>query len=61
MQAQQGTEAHFTATVAAKAAALRINLNIEGCGVVAPLNMLLLAVPFSPGPWRRRRRRDAAL
>ena len=36
LQAHWETEAHFTATVAAKAAALRINLNIEGCGAVAP-------------------------
>jgi hypothetical protein len=32
---------------AAKAAALRINLNVEGCGIVAAPVTLPLALPFS--------------
>jgi hypothetical protein len=32
---------------AAKAAALRINLNVEGCGIVAAPVHALLALPFS--------------
>eukprot|EP00802_Teleaulax_amphioxeia_P035317 Tamp_43385.p1 GENE.Tamp_43385~~Tamp_43385.p1 ORF type:complete len:117 (-),score=5.69 Tamp_43385:36-386(-) len=35
---------------AAKAAALRINLNIDGCGGVAPLSTRLRALPSSSPP-----------
>jgi len=31
---------------AAKAAALRVNLNVQGCGIVAPQCTLPLALPF---------------